>query len=227
MKYLSILLSVLFLASCEMIEDFTGKEPAQEQNGTSDTEGGNTEDGDNTEDGGNTDEGGNTAEGGNTDEGGNNEDGGNTGEGGNEDVDDSWKDEVIDTSNADYLFAGDITGKVIVQELNGLRNDYISLYNNTTGLVLFMDLYSPMGLSYVTPGIYAFGDGSAMTVNREWCYVYFNDNEPLMRFVEGRVKVMVDSKHSSGYPYYNITARFVNEAGEVIAANYDGQLIEQ
>lgn len=209
MKYLSILLSVLFLASCEMIEDFTGKEPAQEQTGTGDTEGGNTDEGGNTEDGGNTDE------------------GGNTGEGGNEEVDDSWKDEVIDTSNADYLFAGDITGKVIVQELNGLRNDYISLYNNTTGLTLFMDLYSPAGKEYVTPGIYAFGDGSAMTVNREWCYVYFNDNEPLMRFVEGRVKIMVDSKHSSGYPYYNITARFVNEAGEVIAANYDGQLKEQ
>ena len=203
MKYLSILLSVLFLASCEMIEDFTGKEPAQEQNGTGDTEGGNT------------------------DEGGNTEDGGNTGEGDNEDVDDSWKDEVIDTSNADYLFAGDITGKVIVQESNGLRNDYISLYNNTTRLVLFMDLYSPMGLSYVTPGIYAFGDGSAMTVNREWCYVYFNDNEPLMRFVEGRVKVMVDPEHSSGYPYYHITARFVNDAEEVIAADYEGQLIAQ
>lgn len=141
--------------------------------------------------------------------------------------DDSWMDEVIDTSNADYLFAGDITGKVIVQESNGLRNDYISLYNNTTGLVLFMDLYSPMGLSYVTPGIYAFGDGSAMTVNKEWCYVYFNDNEPLMRFVDGRVKVIVDPEHSSGYPYYHITARFVNDAEEVIAADYEGQLIAQ
>ena len=141
--------------------------------------------------------------------------------------DDSWMDEVIDTSGADYLFAGDITGKVIVQESNGLRNDYISLYNNTTGLVLFMDLYSPMGLSYVTPGIYAFGDGSAMTVNKEWCYVYFNDNEPLMRFVEGRVKVIVDPEHSSGYPYYHITARFVNDAEEVIAADYEGQLIAQ
>ncbi|MEE1149082.1 MAG: hypothetical protein UHN93_07480, partial [Alistipes sp.] len=141
--------------------------------------------------------------------------------------DDSWMDEVIDTSGADYLFKDGITGTVFVQESNGLRNDYISLNDNATGLTLFLDLYSPMVYDYVTPGIYTFGDGSAMTVNKEWCYVYFNDNEPLMRFVDGRVKVIVDPEHSSGYPYYHITARFVNEAGEVIVADYEGQLIEQ
>ena len=141
--------------------------------------------------------------------------------------DDSWMDEVIDTSDANYLFKDGITGKVMFLEYNGLSNDYISLYDNATGLTLFLDLYSPMVYDYVTPGIYAFGDGSAMTVNKEWCYVHFNDNEPLMRFVDGRVKVIVDPEHSSGYPYYHITARFVNEAGEVIVADYEGQLIEQ
>ena len=181
MKYLSILLALLFVVACEPAVD-------KPENPTPP----NTED-DGKDDG----------------------------------KDDSWMDEVIDTSGADYLFKDGITGTVFVQESNGLRNDYISLNDNATGLTLFLDLYSPMVYDYVTPGIYTFGDGSAMTVNKEWCYVYFNDNEPLMRFVDGRVKVIVDPEHSSGYPYYHITARFVNEAGDVIVADYEGQLIEQ
>ena len=189
MKYLRILLALLFIVACEPTVDNpdTPTPPNQEENGE-----------DNGEDNGKDDG-----------------------------KDDSWMDEVIDTSDADYLFKDGITGKVIVQESNGLRNDYISLFDNATDLTLFLDLYSPMVYDYVTPGIYTFGDGSAMTVNKEWCYVYFNDNEPLMRFVEGRVKVMVDPEHSSGYPYYHITARFVNDAEEVIAADYEGQLIAQ
>lgn len=140
--------------------------------------------------------------------------------------DDSWMDEVIDTSGADYLFKDGITGKVIFLEYNGLSNDYISLYDNATDLTLFLDLYSPMLYDYVTPGIYTFGDGAAMTAHREYCYIHFPD-DTLMRFTDGRVKVITDPEHSSGYPYYHITARFVNEAGEVIVADYEGQLIAQ
>ena len=142
------------------------------------------------------------------------------------DNDDSWMDEVIDTSDADYLFKDGITGKVIFLEYNGLSNDYISLYDNATDLTLFLDLYSPMVYDYVTPGIYTFGDGAAMTAHRDYCYIHFPD-DTLMRFTDGRVKVIADPEHSSGYPYYHITARFVNEAGEVIVADYEGQLIAQ
>jgi hypothetical protein len=193
MKYLRILLALLFIVACEPTVDNpdTPTPPNTEDDGK-----------DNGEDNGEDD--------------------------GKEDgKDDSWMDEVIDTSGADYLFKDGITGKVMFLEYNGLRNDYISLFDNATGLTLFLDLYSPMVYDYVTPGIYTFGDGSAMTVNKEWCYVHFNDNEPLMRFVDGRVKVIADPEHSSGYPYYHITARFVNEAGEVIVADYEGQLIAQ
>lgn len=146
-------------------------------------------------------------------------------QGGNEE-DNSWMDEVIDTSGADYLFKDGITGKVMLLEYNGLSNDYISLYNNESGLTLFLDLYSPKLYDYVTPGIYTLGDGSAMTAHREYCYIYFPD-ETLMRFVEGKVKVITDAEHSFGYPYYNITARFVNDAGEIIVADYEGQLVTQ
>ncbi|MBO5894624.1 MAG: hypothetical protein J6Q33_02415 [Alistipes sp.] len=146
-------------------------------------------------------------------------------QGGNEE-DNSWMDEVIDTSGADYLFKDGITGRVMLLEYNGLSNDYISLYNNESGLTLFLDLYSPKLYDYVTPGIYTLGDGSAMTAHREYCYICFPD-ETLMRFVEGKVKVITDAEHSSGYPYYNITARFVNDAGEIIVADYEGQLVTQ
>lgn len=184
MKYLSILLALLFVVACEPAVD-------KPENPTPP----------NTEDDGKDDS---------------KDDG----------KDDSWMDEVIDTSGADYLFKDGITGTVYVQESNGLRNDYISLYDNATGLTLFLDLYSPMVYDYVTPGIYTFGDGAAMTAHREYCYIHFPD-DTLMRFTDGRVKVIADPEHSSGYPYYHITARFVNEAGEVIVADYEGQLIEQ
>lgn len=194
MKYLSILLALLFVVACEPPLDSPGilTPPNQEENGE---ETGNEDDG-NEENG---------------------EENGN---------DDSWMDEVIDTSGADYLFKDGITGKVMFLEYNGLSNDYISLFDNATGLTLFLDLYSPMVYDYVTPGIYTFGDGAAMTAHREYCYIHFPD-DTLMRFTDGRVKVMVDPEHSSGYPYYHITARFVNDAEEVIAADYEGQLIAQ
>jgi hypothetical protein len=180
MKYLSILLALLFVVACEPTVDNpdTPTPPNQEENGKDDGK------------------------------------------------DDSWMDEVIDTSDANYLFKDGITGKVMFLEYNGLSNDYISLYDNATGLTLFLDLYSPMVYDYVTPGIYTFGDGSAMTAHREYCYIHFPD-DTLMRFTDGRVKVIVDPEHSSGYPYYHITARFVNEVGDVIVADYEGQLIEQ
>ena len=189
MKYLSILLALLFVVACEPTVDNpeTPTPPNQEETGNEE----------NGEDNGKED--------------------------GN---DDSWMDEVIDTSGADYLFKDGITGKVIFLEYNGLSNDYISLYDNATDLTLFLDLYSPMLYDYVTPGIYTFGDGAAMTAHREYCYIHFPD-DTLMRFTDGRVKVITDPEHSSGYPYYHITARFVNEAGEVIVADYEGQLIAQ
>lgn len=198
MKYLSILLALLFVVACEpaVEKPDTPTPPNQEETGNEDD--GNEENGEeNGEDNGKED--------------------------GN---DDSWMDEVIDTSGADYLFKDGITGKVIFLEYNGLSNDYISLYDNATDLTLFLDLYSPMLYDYVTPGIYTFGDGAAMTAHREYCYIHFPD-DTLMRFTDGRVKVITDPEHSSGYPYYHITARFVNEAGEVIVADYEGQLIAQ
>ena len=91
MKYLSILLALLFVVACEPAVDNpdTPTPPNTEDDGKDDGK------------------------------------------------DDSWMDEVIDTSGADYLFKDGITGTVFVQESNGLRNDYISLNDNATGLTLF------------------------------------------------------------------------------------------
>lgn len=188
MKYLSILLALLFVVACEPTVDNpdTPTPPNTEDDGKDDGKDNGKDDG----------------------------------------KDDSWMDEVIDTSGADYLFKDGITGKVMFLEYNGLSNDYISLTDNKTNLTLYMDLYSPDEQDYITPGIYTFGDGAAMTAHREYCYIHFPD-ETLMRFTDGRVKVIADPEHSSGYPYYHITARFVNEAEEVIVADYEGQLIAQ
>ena len=133
-------------------------------------------------------------------------------------------DEVIDISDADYLYKDNLLARVSFVPTSDptLRNDYISLTDQTTGLVLFMDLYSANDFDYITPGIYTFGDGTPMTAHREWCYVYDETHESLMRFSDGRVKVIADPEHSSGSVWYHITARFENYSGEVIAADYEG-----
>ena len=127
-------------------------------------------------------------------------------------------------TEADYEFRGNLYASIIVLETNGLRNDYLSFYEEASGRSLFIDFYSPLGGEYLASGEYPLGDGSSMTCAQEYTYLTLVNGGDLLRFSEGVARVEVDADHESGYPWYTIDAYFVMESGESVLLDYDGQI---
>lgn len=127
-------------------------------------------------------------------------------------------------TEADYEFCGNLHASIFVLETNGLRNDYLSIYEEASGRSLFIDFYSPLGGEYLASGEYPLGDGSSMTGRQEYTYLTLVNGGDLLRFSEGVARVVVDADHESGYPWYTIDAYFVMENGESVLLDYDGQI---
>lgn len=127
-------------------------------------------------------------------------------------------------TEADYEFRGNLHASIIVLETNGLRNDYLSIYEEVSGRSLFIDFYSPLGGEYLASGEYPLGDGSSMTCAQEYTYLTLVNGGDLLRFSEGVARVTVDADHESGYPWYTIDAYFVMDSGESVLLDYDGQI---
>lgn len=127
-------------------------------------------------------------------------------------------------TEADYEFRGNLHASIFVLETNGLRNDYLSIYEEASGRSLFIDFYSPLGGEYLASGEYPLGDGSSMTCRQEYTYLTLVNGGELLRFSEGVARVAVDADHESGYPWYTIDAYFVMESGESVLLDYDGQI---
>lgn len=127
-------------------------------------------------------------------------------------------------TEADYEFRGNLYASIMVLETNGLRNDYLTIYEEASGRSLYIDFYSPLGGEYLASGEYPLGDGSSMTCAQEYTYLTLVTNGDLLRFSEGVARVEVDADHESGYPWYTIDAYFVMESGESVLLDYDGQI---
>ena len=123
-----------------------------------------------------------------------------------------------------YHFSEGILASIYTTETNGLRNDYISFYDDATGHTLFIDFYCPIGNDYLAIGDYVLGDGSAMTCHQEYCYIMFSGSEELYRFTEGGASVFVNPEHESGYAWYQITGYFELPSGQGVSLHYEGQL---
>ena len=130
-------------------------------------------------------------------------------------------------TEADYEFRGNLHASIFVLETNGLRNDYLSIYEEASGRSLFIDFYSPLGGEYLASGEYPLGDGSSMTCAQQYTYLTLVNDGDLLRFSEGVARVEVDADHESGYPWYTIDAYFVMESGESVLLDYDGQIVLQ
>lgn len=125
-----------------------------------------------------------------------------------------------------YHFSEGVQGCIYTMEAGGLRNDYLSFYDNATGHTLFIDFYCDPSNAYLATGDYVLGDGSAMTCHQEYSYVLFDGSEELFRFSEGGVSVFVNPEHESGYPWYQITGYFEMLSGESVSLSFEGQLLE-
>ena len=122
-----------------------------------------------------------------------------------------------------YHFSEGVQGSIYTME-GGLRNDYLSFYDDATGHTLFIDFYCDPSNEYLATGDYLLGDGSAMTCHQEYSYVLFAGSDELFRFSEGGVSVFVNPEHESGYPWYQITGYFEMLSGESVSLNFEGQL---
>ena len=122
-----------------------------------------------------------------------------------------------------YHFSEGVQGSIYTME-GGLRNDYLSFYDDATGHTLFIDFYCDPSNEYLATGDYLLGDGSAMTCHQEYSNVLFAGSEELCRFSEGGVSVFVNPEHESGYPWYQITGYFEMLSGESVSLNFEGQL---
>lgn len=126
---------------------------------------------------------------------------------------------------ATYEFLEGLSASVYLLETNGLSNFYISFSKQDSSETLYIDFYAPAGSAYLPTGVYPLGDGSSMTCAQEYTYLSEYIDSDLLRFSDGKVTVIADPEHESGYPWYRIVALFTMPDGNTVSLDYNGQLL--
>ena len=156
-----------------------------------------------------------------------NNDGGSTEEDGKEEEDNSWIDNPTPMPEATYALNDRISVMSLVTYADGLRNDYITFYDEATGYALYTDIYTADSNTMLPTGRYLLSNDMVDTVYYEWSYFTPYTNSDLYRFTEGWLEVIADGEHSSGYPYHKIRGYFVMESGESISVDWEGTITEK
>lgn len=150
----------------------------------------------------------------------------NTGNGNNEE-DNSWIENPTPMPEATYALSDRISVKSLVTYADGLRNDYITFYDETTGYAVYTDIYTADSNTMLPTGRYLLSNDMVNTVYYEWSYFTPYTNSDLYRFTEGWLEVIADGEHSSGYPYHKIRGYFVMESEESVSIEWEGTIVEQ
>ena len=169
----------------------------------------------------------NDDEDGKDDEGGNNEDDGSKEDDENKEEDNSWIDNPTPMPEATYALNDRISVMSLVTYADGLRNDYITFFDETTGHAVYTDIYTADSNTMLPTGRYLLSNDMVNTVYYEWSYFTPYTNSDLYRFTEGWLEVIADGEHSSGYPYHKIRGYFVMESEESVSIEWEGTIIEQ
>ena len=155
-----------------------------------------------------------------------NKDDDNTG-GGNNEEDNSWIENPTPMPEATYALNDRISVISLVTYADGLRNDYITFYDEATGYAVYTDIYTADSNTMLPTGRYLLSNDKVNTVYYEWSYFTPYTNSDLYRFTEGWLEVIADGEHSSGYPYHKIRGYFVMESEESVSVEFEGTIIEQ
>lgn len=169
----------------------------------------------------------NDDEDGKDDEGGNNGDDGGKEDDENKEEDNSWIDNPTPMPEATYALNDRISVMSLVTYADGLRNDYITFYDEATGYAVYTDIYTADSNTMLPTGRYLLSNDMVNTVYYEWSYFTPYTNSDLYRFTEGWLEVIADGEHSSGYPYHKIRGYFVMESQESVSVEFEGTIIEQ
>ena len=163
----------------------------------------------------------------NDDEGEKNDDGGKEDEEDKKEEDNSWIENPTPMPEATYALSDRISVMSLVTYADGLRNDYITFYDEATGYALYTDIYTADSNTMLPTGRYLLSNDMVNTVYYEWSYFTPYTNSDLYRFTEGWLEVIADGEHSSGYPYHKIRGYFVMESEESVSVEFEGTIIEQ
>lgn len=123
--------------------------------------------------------------------------------------------------DATYTFVENLDVRVHPMQTNGLRNDYVSLFDVYTDRTLFIDFYAPIECEYLPSGYYPLGDGSSMTSDREYTYITLETNGELIRFEDGWAEVRA-TPQEDGSVKHEVAAHYTMESGETVWAHYEG-----
>jgi hypothetical protein len=156
-----------------------------------------------------------------------NEDDPNKGDDGDKEEDNSWIDNPTPMPEATYTLNNQISVMSLVTYADGLRNDYITFYDEATGYAVYTDIYTADSNTMLPTGRYLLSNDMVDTVYYEWSYFTPYTNSDLYRFTEGWLEVIADGEHSSGYPYHKIRGYFVMESEESVSIEFEGTIIEQ
>lgn len=173
-----------------------------------------------TDDEGNSDENGGDQGDDNGDEG-NGGDNGNTGDEG----DNSWMDNPQPMPEATYALNDRLLVTSLVTYADGHRNDYMTFYDELTGLAVYLDIYTSESNTILETGRYLLADSYDNAVYYQWSYFVPYVNADLVRFTDGWLEVIADAEHSSGYPYHKIRAYFDMESGESVSIEFEGTIV--
>ena len=132
------------------------------------------------------------------------------------------KTEAGDVAEATYMLGDNISASAYVLQTNGLRNDYVSFYEASSGRTLFIDFYSPIDGAYLPSGIYPLGDGSSMTSAQEYTYLTLYTDGDLLRFVDGKATVIAHYDPVTDVTIHNVTAYYTMESGETVSLQFAG-----
>ena len=163
----------------------------------------------------------------NDDEDGKDDEGGNNEDDGSKEEDNSWIDNPTPMPEATYALNDRISVMNLVTYADGLRNDYITFFDETTGYAVYTDIYTADSNTMLPTGRYLLSNDMVNTVYYEWSYFTPYTNSDLYRFTEGWLEVIADGEHSSGYPYHKIRSYFVMESEESVSIEFEGTIIEQ
>lgn len=133
--------------------------------------------------------------------------------------------EAKPAEDATYVLNNNITAYVYTMETNGLRNDYVSFYDNATDRTLFIDFYSTLEGSHLPSGTYPLGDGSAMTTDQRYTYITFYTGADFKCFTEGSATVTAYTDEATGTTAHHVTAYYTMENGETVSLDYSGTFI--
>ena len=150
----------------------------------------------------------------------------NTGNGNNEE-DNSWIENPTPMPEATYALNDRIAVTSYITYENGMRNDYMTFYQESTDYAVYFDIYTAEGNTILPTGRYLVSNDKVNTVYYEWSYFTPYTNSDLYRFTEGWLEVIADGEHSSGYPYHKIRGYFVMESEESVSVEWEGTIVEQ